>query len=185
MQHNAPTRGAVGTESVDVSAVSVRGGTGAGKSDPSRARGTRVGDRDDPDGLRGSDGGVDARLGATGDEPPSDTRPSSTRGPDRTTGRSQRGRCSVGNCVDEAACPRRRRSGPLQLDVQPKPWHNRQDGLGVLEPEDVTRARRFSPGPHPQSLQPTRALVPASMPDRYGGGADASAKTALTSTPRR
>jgi hypothetical protein len=54
--------------------------------------------------------------------------------------------------VGEAACPRRWSSDdPLQLDVPPKPWHNRRDGLGVLEPEDVTRARRISPGPHPQS----------------------------------
>ena len=48
-------------------------------------------------------------------------------------------------------------SDPLQLDVQPKPWHNRQDGLGVLEPEAVTRVQRFSLGPHPQSAQPTRS----------------------------
>ncbi len=69
-----------------------------------------------------------------------------------------------------------RSSGPLPLDVPPKPWHKRQDGLGVSEPEAVTRVRRFSPGPHPQSVQTTRSLVratakrPWTLPDPWTRG---------------
>jgi len=48
----------------------------------------------------------------------------------------------------EAARPRSRSSRSLRLDIQPKPWHKRQDGLGVSEHEAVPRARRISPGPH-------------------------------------
>ena len=62
MQRNAPARGAVGTRSVVVSAGSVASGArGAGKSDPSRGRDTRAGDRDDRGGLRGCADGVGAR----------------------------------------------------------------------------------------------------------------------------
>ena len=78
-----------------------------------------------------------------------------SRGPDHRRHRSQRPGDRDGRFSGEAACPRRWSRGPLQLDVQRKPWHNRQDGLGVLEPEAVTRVRRFSPDPHPQPVQPT------------------------------
>ncbi len=50
------------------------------------------------------------------------------------------------------------------------------DGLGVLEPEAVTRVRRISPGPHPQSVQTTRSLVratakrPWTLPDPWPRG---------------
>jgi len=67
-------------------------------------------------------------------------------------------------------CVQRRWSsgGPLQLDVPPNPWHNRQDSLGVLEPEAVTRVRRISPGPHRQSVQPTPSPSPTPTEKRRG-----------------
>jgi hypothetical protein len=82
---------------------------------------------------------------------------SSRRDRDHRRRRSQRPDDRDGRLSGEGGCPRRRSSGdPLRLDVQPKPWHNRQDGLGVSEPEAVTRVRRISPGPHPSlsSLSP-------------------------------
>ena len=82
---------------------------------------------------------------------PRDRPASSTRGRDRRRYRSQRGDDSDGRFSGEAGGPRGRSSGALRLDIQAKPWHKRDDGLGVLEPEGVTRVRRFSPGPHPRS----------------------------------
>ena len=99
---------------------------------------------------------------------PRDTRASSRRGHDRRRHRSQRRADSDGTSSGGAVCPRCRSSGPLQLDVQPKPWHNRQDGLGVSEPEAVTRVRRFSPDPHPQPAQATRSF--SSTRQRRGRG---------------
>ncbi len=132
-----------------------------GKPDPSRVRDTRAGGRDDRGGLLGC-GGV------AGEPPPPtvrarrcDSSACSTRGRDRRRHRSRRPDDSDGRFSGGAECPRCRSSGPLPLDVPPKPWHKRQDGLGVSEPEAVTRVRRFSPDPHPQPAQPTRSLVRA------------------------
>ncbi len=134
---------------------------GGGKCDPSRVRDTRAGGRDDRGGLLGC-GGV------AGEPPPPtvrtrrcDSSACSTRGRDRRRHRSRRPDDRDGTSSGGAECPRCRSSGPLPLDVPPKPWHKRQDGLGVLEPEAVTRVRRFSPGPHPQPAQPTRSRVHA------------------------
>ena len=84
--------------------------------------------------------------------------PASSR---RARGRSRHRSRTCDDSADRfsgvGACPRRRSSGSLRLDIQPKPWHKRQDGLGVSEPEAVTRVRRISPGPHPQLAQPTRS----------------------------
>ena len=52
----------------------------AGKSDPSRGRGTRAGDRDDRGGLRDCADGVGARRGPTRAAPPCDTPASNRRG---------------------------------------------------------------------------------------------------------
>ena len=131
-----------------------------GKCDPSRARDTRVDDLDDRGGLPDSGGAVDARLPLSAGAQPRDTPASSRRDRDHRPHRSRRSGDKAGRFSGEGACPRRRSSGgPLQLDVQPKPWHNRQDGLGVSEPEAVTRARRISPGPHPQSAQTTSSTL--------------------------
>ncbi len=134
---------------------------GGGTCDPSRARDTRADDRDDRGDLLDSGGGADGRPRSIVGGRRRDTRASSTRGPDRRRHRSQRRDDSHGTSSGGAVCPRCRSSGPLRLDVQPKPWHNRQDGLGASEPEAVTRVRRFSPDPHPQPAQPTRSRVHA------------------------
>ncbi len=107
-----------------------RGRPRAGKSDPSRAPGTRAGDRDDRDGLRDSDDAVGARPGPMRDVRRYDTSTSNTHGRDHTRRRSQRGRCSDGRPSGEAARPRRRRGGALRLDTAFKPWHNGDDWLG-------------------------------------------------------
>ncbi len=140
---------------------------GAGKSDPSRARDTRADDRDDRGDPPDFVGVGDGRLRSSGRGRRRDTRASSTRGHDRRRHRSRRPDDSDGRFSGGAECPRWRssgplpHSGPLPLDVPPKPWHKRQDGLGVSEPEAVTRVRRFSPDPHPQPAQPTRSRVHA------------------------
>ena len=132
-----------------------------GKGDPSRGRDTPVDDPDDRDALPDCGGGGLSPRRSRDDARRRDRATSSTPGRGHTRHRSRRPGDSAGRSSGEGACPRRWSSGnPLQLDVQPKPWHNRQDSLGVLEPEAVTRVRRISPGPHPQSLQRTRSLVP-------------------------
>ena len=117
MQRNAPARGAVGTESVVVSAGSVASATARGKSDPSRGRDTRVDDRDDRGGLPDCADGAGARRGPTRGAPPCDTPASNTRGRDHTRRRSRRGGCSADRFSGEAACPRRRSGGALRLDT--------------------------------------------------------------------
>jgi hypothetical protein len=107
-----------------------RGRRRAGKSDPSRAHGTRAGDRDDRDGLRDSDDGVGARPAPMRDARPSDTSTSNTHGRDHTRRRSQRARYSDDRSSGEAARPRRRRGGALRLDTALKPWHKTDDWLG-------------------------------------------------------
>jgi hypothetical protein len=63
----------------------------------------------------------------------SDTPPSNRRGRGHTTCRSQRGRYSVGRFSGEAACPRRRSGIAFRLDTARKPWHKRDDWLGLSE----------------------------------------------------
>jgi hypothetical protein len=140
--------------------------TGGGKCDPSRGRDRHADDPDDRGGLQDSGGvGLSPRRSCA-DARRRDSAASSTRGRDHRRHRSRRLGNSAGRFSGEGAYPRRRSSGPLQLDVQPKPWHNRQDGLGASEPEAVTRVRRSSPGPHPQPPQPTRDH---SSPDQRRG----------------
>jgi len=116
-----------------------RGAPSRGKSDPSRVCDTRVGDPDDRGALQDCVDGAGVPRRPTCGGRQSDTPTSNMRGPDHTRRRSQRGGDSVGRFFGEAACPR---------SVPPKPWHKREDGLGVSEREAVTRARRISPGPH-------------------------------------
>ena len=159
-----------------------RGAWGRGKPDPSRARDTRAGDRDDRAVLPGCADGAVAPPGSRSPARRSDSRTSNRHGRDRTPRRSRRGGGSAGRSSGEAACPRRRSSGgSLRLDVQSKPWHNRRDGLGASEPEAVTRARRFSPGPHPQSTQPTRSAVHKTNAEAVDGAAPVDAQNAPTS----
>jgi hypothetical protein len=132
-----------------------------GKCDPSRGRDTPVDDRDDRDALPDCGGGGFSPRRPRDDARRRDRVASSTPARGHTRHRSRRPGDSAGRSSDEGVCPRRWSSGgPLQLDVQPNPWHNRQDSLGVLEPEAVTRVRRISPGPHPQSVQPTPSPSP-------------------------
>ena len=105
----------------------------AGKSDPSRGRGTRAGDRDDRGGLRDCADGVGGRRAPTPGAPPCGTRTSNTRGRDHTRRRSQRRDCSVDRSSGEAARPRRRSGSALRLDTARKPWHKRDDWLGPSE----------------------------------------------------
>jgi hypothetical protein len=51
----------------------------------------------------------------------------------------------------------------------------------VSEPEAVTRARRISPGPHPQSAKTTRSLVHETREEGVDGAAPVDAQNAPTS----
>jgi hypothetical protein len=138
-----------------------------GKSDPSRGRDTRAGDRDDRGGLQGCDDGFAARRRLSRGARQCDTPTSNTRGPDHTTGRSRRGGCSVGRFSGEAACPRRRSGIAFRLDTTVKPWHKREDWLGPSEHRGGHRGSGGSaPGPHliRRSAQLTR--LPPSRPNR-------------------
>jgi hypothetical protein len=152
MQRNAPARGAVGTRSVVVSGAVWRARRRAGKSDPSRGRGTRAGDRDDRGALRDCGDGAGARRGPTRGGPPCDTSASNTRGRDHTRRRSRRADCSVGRFSGEAARPRRRSGSALRLDTARKPWHKRDDWLGPSEHRGGHRgsgAHHSRPSPRP------------------------------------
>jgi hypothetical protein len=131
----------------------------AGKSDPSRGRGRRAGDRDDRGALRDSGGGVRGRRGLMHGARPRDTPTSNTPGRDHTRRRSRRVDCSVDRFSGEAACPRRRSGSALRLDTALKPWHKRDDRLGPSEHRGGHRGpgastSRPSPTP-PQARQPT------------------------------
>ena len=131
---------------------------GAGKSDPSRGRGTPAGDRDDRGALRDSADGVGAPRRPRRGGPPSDTPVSNTRGRDHTTGRSRRVDCSVGRLSGEAACPQRRSGGALRLDTARKPWQNRDDWLGSSEHRGGHRGSgdiSSRPSPRPRRPQLT------------------------------
>ena len=171
MQRNAPTRGAVGTGSVVVSAGSVAsGGRPAGKSDPSRGRGRRAGDRDDRGGLRGC-----ARW----------------RWRAARTERVARGGATRRRAIRVAAITRRADreeaiAAPTDFlakrrvhDVgaaarsdwtrRVKPWHNRDDRLGPSEHRGGHRGPGgFSSRPSPQSAA---ARQPTSNPADFEGGA--------------
>jgi hypothetical protein len=102
----------------------------AGKCDPSRGRGTRAGDHDDPGGLRDCADDAHERRGPSRGAPPPDRPTSNRRGPDHRNDRWRRGDCSGGRSSGEAARPRCRRGGTLRLDTARKPWHKRDDWLG-------------------------------------------------------
>ena len=130
-----------------------------GKSDPSRGRGRRAGDRDDRGGLRdcGGDGG--GRRGPTRGGRPCDTPASNRRGRDHRRGRSRTVDCSVDRFSGEAAHPRRRSGGALRLDTTRKSWHKRDDWLGPSEHRGGHRGPGGqAPGLHlnpPSGRQPT------------------------------
>ena len=105
----------------------------AGKSDPSRGRDRRVGNRDDRAGLRDYGDAAGARRGPTPGAPPRDTPPSNTHARDHRTHRSQRGRCSAGRPSGEGACPRSRSGGAFRLDTTVKP---------VAQESRLARSRR-------------------------------------------
>ena len=104
-----------------------------GKSDPSRARDTRAGDRDGRGALRDSGGVAGAPPGSRRGGQPRDTPTSNTRGHDHTTSRSRRVGCSTGRFSGEAVCPRRRSGIAFRLDTTVKPWHKKDDWLGPSE----------------------------------------------------
>ena len=139
----------------------------AWKSDPSRGRDTRVGDRDDRGDLPHCDDGADARRGPMRGARPCDTPTSNRRGPDHTTRRWRRGGCSAGRFSGEAACPRRRSGNAFRLDTAVKPWHKRDDWLGPSEHRGGHRGLGgTSSRPSPRSPQraayatTTRSLKP-------------------------
>jgi hypothetical protein len=94
-----------------------RGAPDGGKSDPSRARDTRVDDRDDRGGLPDSTDGDGGPRGSIGAEPRGDRPTSNTHGRGRTKCRSRRGGCSADTFSGEAACPRRRSGVAFRLDT--------------------------------------------------------------------
>ena len=154
-----------------------RAAAARGKSDPSRARDTRAGDRDDRGGLRDCADGVGARRGPTRGAPPCDTPASNTRGRDHTRRRSQRGDCSAGRFSGEAACPRRRSGGALRLDTARKPWHKRDDWLGPSEHRGGHR------GPGGSTSRPSPQ--PAASPSAYSNPVISRGRSAAAAPEHR
>jgi hypothetical protein len=146
-----------------------RGACGPGKSDPSRARGTRADDRDDRAALPGWPGGGAAPPARSPAVTPPDSRRNNMPGRDRRRGRGRTGGCSGGRLSGEAQCPRRRSRGALRLDTTVKPWDNREDRLGPSEHRGGHRGPGgISSRPSPQS---TAADQRSSNPVDRGGGA--------------
>ena len=146
-----------------------RGRRPAGKSDPSRGRGRRAGDRDDRGGLRDCVDGVGGRHARRPAALPCDTPTSNRRGRDHTTRRSQRCDGSVDTLSGEAAHPRCRSSSALRLDTALKPWHKRDDRLGPSK----HRGGHRGPGASPPGLHlyPRRQPVSLQQSSHRRGGA--------------
>jgi hypothetical protein len=91
-----------------------------GKSDPSRARDRRAGDRDGRAVLPASGDGAAARPRSSGGARAYDRSPSSTRARDRTPHKSRTGGYRADRSCGEGVRPRRSR-GALRLDSGTKP----------------------------------------------------------------
>jgi len=149
-----------------------------GKSDPSRARDRRAGDRDGRAVLQASGDGAAARPRSIGAVRCDDTSRSSTRAPDHTRHKSRRAGCRGGRFSGEGACPRRRSGSAHRLDTATKPWHKREDWLGPSEHRGGHRGSGgISSRPSPHSPQraayatAARAIkrAPAASDDRWLG----------------
>ena len=124
IQRSAPTRGAVGKRSVDVSASQCAKRRRAAGSLIPHARAIcalmiPMIEAAFSTGPMAAAGGADRPAGG----PPCDRPSSNTRGRDRTRRRSRRGGCSADTFSGEAVYPRRRSGDTLQLDTPVKPWH--------------------------------------------------------------
>ena len=166
-------------------------GPDGGKSDPSRARDTRVDDPDDRGGLQDWHDVGGERRGSIASGRPCDTPTSNTRGRDRRRRRSRRGGCTADTFSGEAACPRRRSGDTLRLDTHVTPVAQREATGSIRRSiEAVTEGLEVeAPDPHLvcHGRQRTRTHTDAQAEEAVDadGAMDAQTRPQLLAKPRR